>query len=117
MQLKDEQAWNEWKEANTDPYGGACIKAADDWGTAMEPLIAEGMSIGDAANATIDKAIYEPGLTGFMYGAVASMLSRCWIHGEVFRRWHNKDCQIGDEGDRANESGGVLNPAILNISK
>jgi len=31
------------------------------------------------------------------------------------RRWHNKENQIGTEGDKANESGGVLNPALLSI--
>lgn len=31
------------------------------------------------------------------------------------RRWHNKDIQLGTEGDAANESGGVLNPALLHI--
>ena len=31
------------------------------------------------------------------------------------RRWHNKATQIGTEGDKANETGGVLNPALLTI--
>jgi hypothetical protein len=43
------------------------------------------------------------------------MLAKCWLHGEALRRWHNKDTQIGTEGDRANERGGVLNPAMLSI--
>jgi len=50
-----------------------------------------------------------------MYGCAVVILSKCWEHGEALRRWHNKDTQIGDEGDRANESGGVLNPALLSI--
>ena len=43
------------------------------------------------------------------------MLAQCWVHGEALRRWHNRDTQIGTEGDKANESGGVLNPALLTI--
>jgi hypothetical protein len=36
--------------------------------------------------------------------------------GEELRRWHNKDVQIGDEGEKANETpGAVLNPALLTI--
>lgn len=55
------------------------------------------------------------GITGFMAGCVASMISQCHSRGEEFRKKWNKDNQIHDEGDKANESGGVLNPAILNI--
>ena len=39
------------------------------------------------------------GITGFMYGCAVSMLAQCWKHGEELRRWHNKDTQIGTEGD------------------
>lgn len=55
------------------------------------------------------------GITGFMYGCAVSGLAKFWKHGEQLRRWHNKDSQLGTEGDEANESGGVLNPAILTI--
>jgi hypothetical protein len=57
------------------------------------------------------------GITGFMAGCVAQMISRCHSRGEEFRRKWNKDNQIHDEGEKANESGGVINPAILNIGK
>jgi hypothetical protein len=55
------------------------------------------------------------GITGFMYGAAVAVLADCWEHGEELRRWHNLDSQIGNEGEKANESGSVLNPALLNI--
>ena len=55
------------------------------------------------------------GITGFMYGAAVSTLASSWKHGERLRCWHNLDTQLGNEGKRANESGGTLNPAILNI--
>ena len=48
------------------------------------------------------------------YGAV-STLSKVWEHGEELRRWSNLDLQIGNEGEKANESGGTLNPALLNV--
>lgn len=51
-----------------------------------------------------------------MYGCAVSALAKFWVHGEQLRIWHNLDIQIGNEGEKANESGGVLNPALLNIS-
>lgn len=41
------------------------------------------------------------------------VLTKCWSRGEELRRWHNLDTQIGNEGEKANASGGVLNPALL----
>ena len=55
------------------------------------------------------------GITGLMYGCAAGILSACWIHGEAFRRWHNSDCASADQAKKANESGGVINPAILTV--
>lgn len=50
-----------------------------------------------------------------MIGMAVSMLVQCWEHGKQLRRWHNLETQIGDEGEKANALGGVLNPAVLNI--
>lgn len=50
-----------------------------------------------------------------MAGCVAQMVSECHERGEEFRKQWNKDNQIKDEGDKANDSGGVLNPAIISI--
>jgi hypothetical protein len=63
-----------------------------------------------------DEEIKAGGITGFMAGCVASMVSQVHSRGEEFRKKWNKDNQIGEEGDKANESGGVLNPALLNVS-
>jgi hypothetical protein len=57
------------------------------------------------------------GITGFMYGCAVSILSKVWIHGEQLRRWHNLKTQLRDEGEKANQTGGVLNPALLCIGK
>ena len=70
----------------------------------------------DVANECSNEADTE-GITGFMYGAAVSVLASCWEHGEELRRWHNLKTQIRDEGEKANESGGVLNPALLNIEE
>ena len=47
------------------------------------------------------------------YGCAVSTLAACREHGEALRRWHNLRMQIDTEGARANESGGVLHPALL----
>ena len=74
----------------------------------------KGEKLEDVANECSNEADTE-GITGFMYGAAVSVLASCWEHGEELRRWHNLKTQIRDEGEKANESGGVLNPALLNI--
>lgn len=50
-----------------------------------------------------------------MYGCAVGMLAKAWKHGEDLRRWHNLKTQLANEGEKANEQGGVLNPALLRI--
>ena len=80
----------------------------------MEARLAEGATIADISHETSRTADTE-GITGFMYGAAVDLLARHWEHGEELRLWHNLDTQLGTEGERANASGGVLNPAILTV--
>ena len=122
MKLKDSSAWNKWKAGNTDDYGNACIIFAERWANLMESEMEPSKwkfwktkkSLEDIARNTSSKADTD-GITVFMYGRAVQMLSTCWKYGEELRLWHNLDTQIGKEGEKANESGGVLNPAILNI--
>ena len=102
-----------WVDAQ-DPYGGAVISYAERWAEMMESRMEKGEKLEDVANECSNEADTE-GITGFMYGAAVSVLASCWEHGEELRRWHNLKAQIRDEGEKANESGGVLNPALLNI--
>lgn len=116
MQLLEgkEQVYADWRAKNSDPYGGACFTYAETWANLMELGLSQGEKISDIAKQLSHDADTE-GITGFMYGMAVSILSQCWVHGEELRRWHNIDTQIGNEGEKANENGGVLNPAILNI--
>lgn len=114
MIIKDQDAWNEWVENNTDPYGRGVITYAERWANLMEERMAGGAPLTEVAQQASHDADTE-GITGFMYGAAVSVLTTSWEHGEELRRWHNLDTQIGNEGEKANESGGVLNPAILNL--
>lgn len=110
-----EQEYQDWKAKNTDGYGAGIFAYAESWAELMEARIDAGEKIADVAEETSHNA--EPkGITGYMYGASVGVLSLCWEHGEELRQWHNLDAQIGDEGEKANKEGGVLNPALLNIS-
>lgn len=114
MKLKPgtEQAYAEYKAKNTDAYGGGVVSYGEDWANLMEARMANGERIADIAKPTSHEADTD-GITGFMYGCAVQALAHFWEHGEALRLWHNLDAQIKDEGVRANESGGVLNPAIL----
>jgi hypothetical protein len=112
--VRDEAAWQRWVDANTDPYGACILRYAARWANRMEAELAAGHRLEDIADATSSTADVE-GITGFMYGAAVSVLASCWEHGEALRRWHNLKTQIRHEGEAANDSGGVLNPALLSI--
>lgn len=120
MTFKNEKAKSDWEKGlanNEDPYGRACFRFASEWATLMEKRIIEiegEMTISDIAQPCSREADTE-GITGFMYGAAVAILSDCWVFGEDLRRWHNLDIQIKDEGERANERGTVLNPAMLRV--
>lgn len=114
MTLKDEEGWKKSVEANKDGYGSGVIRFAERWARLMEGRIANGDTVEGCAEEASHLADNE-GITGFMYGAAVSILSQVWVHGEQLRRWHNLSTQIGTEGEKANERGGVLNPALLSI--
>lgn len=115
FQANDPDGWAACVATNsTDGYSFECCRYAAAWANAMERAMAAGATVPDIAEKCSRDADTS-GITGFMYGAAVSMLSKFWVHGEKLRRWHNKETQVGDEGDKANESGGVLNPALLRM--
>lgn len=112
--FKDLAGWNAAKEANSDHYGSGVIEFSSMWARLMEAHMSQGATLPECAEECSSLADTS-GITGFMYGCAVGILSRVWKHGEELRVWHNKDVQLGTEGDKANESGGVLNPALLSI--
>lgn len=114
IELYDEAGWQSFAGNNKDPYGSRVVRYAEEWARLMQSRMASGQTIPECANETSQLA-NDDGITGFMYGCAVGVLSKVWKHGESLRRWHNKETQIGTEGDRANESGGVLNPAMFSI--
>lgn len=109
--VRDVEAWNKWQASNQDDYGKGVIDFAQRWARLMQKRMADGEDLGSVVDDCAKLADVD-GITG-MYGAAVSVLATCWEHGEELRRWHNLKTQLNDEGERANASGGVLNPAIL----
>jgi hypothetical protein len=116
MSVADRAAWDEFVAKNTDPYGAGVVKFAERWAKLMQVRMSDGAELKAIATQASRDADNE-GITGFMYGCAVSTLAQTWAHGEELRRWHNLDCQFGTEGERANETGGVLNPALLSVAK
>lgn len=117
MKTKPEkqEAYVAYKDKNTqDPYSAGVVTYAERWANLMEKAMDSGQQLEAVAKQTSHDADTD-GITGFMYGCAVQSLAEFWIHGEALRRWHNKDTQIGTEGDEANESGGVLNPALIGV--
>ena len=115
MPIINQKKWDDCVKMNADSYGKACVDVAR---KVMEILDAnEPFDTYKIIRQADDEALGKNGgITGFMAGCVAQMVSQYHNRGEEFRKAWNKDNQIEDEGDRANDSGGILNPALLNIS-
>jgi hypothetical protein len=114
--LRDEVKWQASIEAQKGKeYCLAVFRFAENWANLMQLEMKNGISISDCAEYTSNEADIE-GITGFQYGCAISILANCWEHGEELRKWHNLSTQIGKEGEKANQTGGVLNPALLTIS-
>ena len=95
-----------------DPYGAGILRFATRWAEAMEIEMEGGKKLDEVASEC-EREADDEGITGFMYGCAVGYLSDVWEHGEKLRQWHNKS--YGKQGDAANQSGGVINPAILTI--
>lgn len=110
----DKSVWDKCVEANSgDDYGACTLRYAARWANLMETRY-RGHPIDEIAERAGHDADLE-GITGFMYGCAVSILSQVWKHGEALRTWHNRKYQIGNDGDRANDKGGTLNPALLSV--
>ena len=112
MPVVNNERWDKWVTSNRDSYGGACVAVARE---VMRLLDEQEEFDAREIICEADKNAGAGGITGFMAGAVAQMVSQCHSRGEEFRRQWNNDTAIGSEGEQANESGGVLNPALLRI--
>jgi len=115
MALSNIAGWEYVVATNTDGYGAAVMRFAELWARLMEYYITNGQTIEECADRAAKLAWVNEGISGFQYGCAVYTLSQYWVYGEQLRLWHNKFTQIGTEGDNANESGDVLDPASLEV--
>lgn len=114
MPIINQEAWDSCVKRNKDAYGKCCVDVAR-----------EVMAILDKDEpfdvykivCSADDNIKTGGITGFMAGCVANMVSLCHSRGEEFRRQWNIKYQINNEGEEANKGKDVLNPALLSLEK
>jgi len=126
---------------NDDDYSRAVVRYGEKWAELMEAevrrreLIPGGpvdqwtsqeiaayhdgvtkviLEIAEQASQDADADI---GITGFMYGCAVEALARFWAYGEILRRWHNRQYLSEEKAVVADESGGVVNPAILTVGE
>ncbi len=114
MPISNETQWKACIESNEDDYGAQCVEVARHL---MDLLDDESFEL-TTCHAAINRAddmTDDPGITGFMVGAVSNIVSKVHSRGEEWRKKWNTENQIRDEGDKANEGKGVLNPALLTI--
>jgi hypothetical protein len=107
-------SWRKGLINNRDAYGRRCYTYAEYWAQLMEDELKRGRKIAETASVLSHKADTD-GIQGFMYNAAVTILIGCWKHGEKLRKWHSLNVQIGNEGERANETGHVLNSAMMSI--
>jgi len=95
VEFRDKLAWDEFKAANLDGYGGGVMTFAENWAKLMQVEMENGASVADVAAKASFEADTE-GITGFMYGCAVQILSKSWLWGEDLRKWHNK--KYGHDG-------------------
>ena len=114
--IKDKKIWESWVKANKDPYRKCCVDVAR---KVMELLDDEkhgdfdtNKIIIEAENKLIEekKVREEDGITGFMAGCIAQMITKCHSRGEEFKKKWNDSYGVKDEKK------GAINPALVTIS-
>jgi len=108
MAIVDQAGWDHVVEINNGPYGNAAVNVARE---VMRLLDTSEYKDFDTHKiiCVADDSVKAGGITGFMAGCVAQMVSKYHSRGEDFRHKWNKD--HGIEEDKA--KGGVVNPAIM----
>lgn len=112
MPITNQDDWKEWVTSNTDPYGKTCVDVAREVMRMLdEPIYLHTPIDTHKLICDADKNISAGGITGFMAGCVAQMVSKCHSRGEEFRKAWNKGYGVKED------KGGVVNPAILTIKE
>ena len=109
MSIAKQEDWEKWVTQNTDPYGKSCVDVARE---VMRLLDTPEYQDFDPHRIVCeaDKNTKAGGITGFMAGCVAQMVSHCHSRGEEFKKKWNEQYD-----DKPRE--GVINPAIVTLKE
>lgn len=80
LAIRDQKAWEAWREKNQDPYGRCCFDYAELWGRLMQARCASIDEMREKHRELSHEADVF-GITGFMFGAAKSILAHCWEYG------------------------------------
>lgn len=112
MPIVDQEGFDNWEAINEDdPYGTCIMGVARE---VMRMLDEDDGPIDDPHDLvnTADKNIKAGGITGFMAGAVAAVVTKHHTRGEEFRvAWNG---EVGKHSGQQ-DSDGVLNPALMTV--
>lgn len=105
--------YQEWLDKNIDGYSRTCFVYAERWADLLELEYIKAIDVPmkDIIEKYADDLSHkadEEGITGFMAGVAASILSQCWEYGKDLKLWWNK--QWGVENAE-----GTVNPAVMTI--
>lgn len=114
MPITNEDGWKKCVENNQDGYGAQIVAVVRHLMDMLDDESFELKTCHEAITLADDKT-EDPGITGFMAGCVANIVSQVHSRGEEWRKKWNTENQIRNEGEKANKDGGVLNPALLTI--
>ena len=107
MPIINEEYWNMTVDVNQDPYGKCCVQVAEKLMERLDELPEDEEFDASEILHKVDLEM-KAGLTGFMAGAVASIVVACHSRGEDFKNSWNKKYGI-------EEAEGVVNPALLTV--
>jgi len=116
--IKYKKIWQSWVKANKDPYGKCCVDVARE----VMKLLDDGKHedfdpnkiITEAENKLIERKemTEEEGITGFMAGCIAQMISKCHSRGEEFKKKWNESYALNEEDKKRKNA---INPALVTI--
>jgi len=108
MPIKNEKVWKEYETKNTDPYGKCCVNVAREVMRLIDKR--KGPIDADKLICKADNNIKAGGITGFMAGCVARMVSTCHSRGDEFNRSWNAMWGVKDAKR-------TVNPAVVKIGR
>lgn len=109
MKVLDGEKWRDLLRRNDDEVGRAVTAFAERWADLMEEGLEAGVDFEDVALSTPTRAAEDgEDLGPLLYFFAVSTLCQHWAEGERLRRWYNLANQVKDEGQRANETPGMI---------